>query len=207
MLFQAKRVLDNWKMIPKLDFKVERRLDLRRISMPPERILSCEDGLMCNHNYEDMRGANWGQVRRIIYWERAAIRIVSEEAKTKEQFYEIAGDVGLESPIGAELGTGSLILAISALGGAPAASCRGHYKSWRDTPFVAFWSAKGLARKVLTLANQCPPIGIKNCELDDWPHGAAVYSACITDLVDFAEVLYRLHQKNNGAPRLKSRGL
>lgn len=177
-------------MIPQFEAKIVQKVDLKKLAMPPERILASESGLMCNHSYRDLRGYWWDDYLEIADIEREIVESADKKSKTPKQFERLVKLRDDEMLDGIEAGVSGLVVALSALGCAPASSCRGHPNNHEyNQPYVAFWATPTIGRKILPLVRG-KEIAILNYNEFDFRRGLLIYSKNILPLMSLARALY-----------------
>ena len=177
-------------MIPQFEAKIVQKVDLKKLAMPSRRILTCESGLVCNNNYTDLRGYWWDDYLEAAKIEAEIIESADKRSKTPEEFEELVGEEEHRVYDGLEAGVSGLVVALSALGCAPASSCRGHPNNHEyNQPYVSFWATPTIARKLLPLVRG-KEIAILNYNEFDFKKGLVIYSSSIVHLMSLALALY-----------------
>ena len=183
-------------MVPQFRVKLVKDFRPELVSMPSEEVLACEDGLICNHDYSDARGFSWIDFQKAYELESKSLK--KARRASKSEFERIFDEQeGLDLWGAGELGVTSTIYALSAMGFAPATSCRGHIlkrSHQHNYPYVAFWAPTEKAH-LLVPAVQKIQVGLENCDLSEPENGAVVYARNITNMRRFARKLYNLYQE------------
>lgn len=148
-------------------FDVEVRWDIatERLLWPsPDELNDPDATLAGNHQYQDLRDATWGQVTAIAERERAYIdRIVTAERPQQEAELLLgelddAADENDEYPLlGLDLGVAAAVIALSAMGQIPAASCNGGAFGGvhrGEHPYVAFYARPSSVELLVDLARE-----------------------------------------------------
>jgi len=188
-------------MIPRHNLELEVSVNLKELQYPPEEVLSWEEGLVCNHEYRDMRGRSWEAFFISHRAEKYLITEAGKKARDEEEFDEILNRFldknrrRFADQMGLELGVSSTAIALSAYGCAPAESCRSHFDGLENSlpPHVVFWTREKKAKNLVDLAKR-KLVGLINCEMEEY--GALLlYAKSIPDLMDFGKALYDLYGK------------
>lgn len=108
---------------------IERDVDRKALAMPSKERASCDDGLIENHDYVDIRGIDLDDALAAIKEEADLLkRIADTPADRQEDDLNELEDELIEemSPLGAfEIGVAGLVYGLSALGCVPISSCNG----------------------------------------------------------------------------------
>jgi len=162
-----------------------------------QRLLSTQDGMVCNHDYTDMRGDSWRQYTQAFDTEKKVIEYADKNSKTIREFEKIlegisnSEDFDLGALDGLDVGIASLTIALSATGCAPISSCRSHPNStYVDRPTVAFFAGPQIARKLLRLTKDMP-IGLFSDDIEQGYNGILVFSNSIISMMDYGQKLYK----------------
>ena len=137
--------------------------DATKCGLPSEKKLSAEGGrpgaepywgsyFVWNYMYSDLRGQNWTDTKLNIDGERQLFVELDKKANNKAEFETMIDRFEKLSGTTLDLGTNSICLAISAAGGAPIASCRGHqssgYHGREPQPIIMFFAQSKLAQNI-----------------------------------------------------------
>lgn len=188
-------------MIPVFKVPLEVDVDVGVLQYPPEDVLTEEGGLVCNHDYMDMRHRSW---ESFFLSHRAESYLVTEagrRAKTEEEFDSLLNQFlednrrGFCNYDGVELGVSSVTLALSAFECVPAESCRGHFEGLDNTlpPHVVLWAEKEKAKDLISLARKSK-VGLGNCNMEGY-EALLLYAQNIPNLMAFGKGLYNLYGK------------
>lgn len=181
------------------DIKLEVDVNIAQLEKPPEELLSSEDGLMCNHDYTDLRSfLGWDEWKRSFRLEKRYLLQAESKSRTlkalenklaaKEEW--LIYESGIDNTICCELGISSMVTALYAIGCCPIISCRGNPEcepNPNTVPHVAFFSKKMTAKKLVQLIT--PSVGLFNAEIEGF-EGLAIYSRRAMHLLEFSKVLY-----------------
>lgn len=163
------------------ELAIVRLVDKLRLGWPTEDVASSEDGAFGNHAYVDLRGATWEEARETLDGEQRLLGELEEYFEDDANYVELAEILG-----GLDLGTASVVMALSAAGCVPVSSCngeRGHHE-WH--PAVAFFSPPALLPDLLGAAADA------GCGLENYDLGTViVYGREVAQLVAFATELIR----------------
>jgi len=163
------------------DVIIKLSVNLSELSWPGESALATEEYFV--RGYQDMRGLTWDDACETLKLEKKLIdRYPGDLSDAEESVFEKEEDVsGL---YGLDLGIVSTVVALSAAGCAPVASCNGASGHHEAYPLVAFCCRKGRVRDILKATE------IANCGLYNGESGAlVVYGGNVKTLMKFAEVL------------------
>jgi len=183
-------------MIPKFDVEIKRKVNLRLIRWPPEKVLTTtsETGFLANNHYEDMRGFGWKDFLAAYKSERRIIEEVDGRSRTHKKFEtmleEISDDQHRIEELGEfefDIGVNSATIAVSACGCAPVSSCRGHILNGKR-PYIAFWAKRETAEHITKLVTR-KDLGIENVDLEGYG-GLRVYSSNVLLMMSFGKTLY-----------------
>lgn len=117
--------------------------------LPDEETMSCQDGLVENHDYGDMRGMTVEDYQEWCRWEDAVLAWggdpFSDEAL--ERFEEF-GLIGALDP-----GVASAVVALSVIGACPVTCCSAaHERAYEKHPLVYAWIPAELEPMIRTAA-------------------------------------------------------
>jgi hypothetical protein len=141
------------------DVEIVREIDLDRLGWPERGSAQGDSGLAGNREYFDLRRRSWSEARRTYELESSFIERIeassdssSELDAISEELYE--DDVGL---YGLDIGVASTVIALSAAGCVPGASCNGgafgdHHHEIH--PLVVFFARSQMAPLLLSLAEK-----------------------------------------------------
>jgi len=168
------------------DIIIDRKVNLKELQWPAESALATEDYFV--RGYQDMRGLTWDDVWETLKLERAIInRYPGDLSDAEESVFEKEEDISCLC--GLDLGIASTIVALSAAGCAPIASCNGAPGHHEAYPLIAFYCRKGRVRDILKATE------IAKCGLYNGESGAlVVYGENVGTLMEFAEVLFSLRE-------------
>lgn len=165
---------------------IERSINLGELGWPAESALATEEYFV--RSYQDMRGLTWDDAYETLKLEKELIdRYPGDLNDAEESMFETEKDIsGL---YGLDLGIASTVVALSAAGCAPIASCNGAPSHHEAYPLIAFYCRKGRVRDILKATE------IAKCELCNGESGAlVVYGENVGTLMEFAEVLFSLRE-------------
>ena len=192
-----KKSPDIIKMLPRYNSKITQDLDVSMLEYPPERILSAK-GLIDNIYYTDERGWRWKGFLEIYEIEKKLVSETKKEAKNEKEFDWILQDStscnDIFPPLNFESGISSITVAMSALGCAPASSCRCHpfLNKNNYSPHVTAWATRHKAEEILSSAKGLE-IAVRNRKIGG-SEGLIVYSNDVITLLDFSKKLYDDHK-------------
>jgi len=116
------------------------------IGYPDEETMSCEDGLVENHHYMDMRRMTEEDFRHIIGDEKLAIEWAEQTGLSLDSdeafahFTRPEHENALYEWIPLEAGIASTVIALSVIGCGPVTSCAGGEGHYESHPLVVFWA-------------------------------------------------------------------
>lgn len=192
--------------------------DATKCGLPSEKKLSAIGGrtgaqpywgsyFIWNYMYTDLRGQTWDDTKKNIDGERRLFADLDQKASNKTAFETMIDRFEKSTGTTLDLGTNSICMAISAAGGAPIASCRGHqasgYHGREPQPIIMFFAQPELAEKIIGLVDQLRTEnkdivmlnntnmsqGQKQDHADDRKM-IVLSSNCITNFIDLAELMY-----------------
>lgn len=173
------------------DVKIRRTANAANLDWPEGERFKSDSGLGGNRLYEDLRRQPWWLYKEALAYERAFIRqyetAADDDART-ELIEALDEDEDAACLCGLDPGVASCVLALSASRCAPFSSCNGgafdegHHESY---PLVSFYVRPPLVPSLLSCAEEAK-IGLL-----DYAGALQVYARQITQMIDFAEVLYR----------------
>jgi hypothetical protein len=142
---------------PKFDVEVVREVDPGALGWPEPGEAQDETGLGCNRSYIDLRRQSWAEARRAIDLESQLIERI-ESASDPEAEYGLVEDELFESDeglYGLDLGIAGAVIALSAAGCVPFASCNAgafggrHHESY---PVIVFYARAEAVEALLAAA-------------------------------------------------------
>ena len=190
-------------MIPNYKGKFIQDVDFSSLKYPPNRFLSRAFDKISNHDYFDMRGYDWDSYKMIYEVEKNIIECVDNTAKNAKQFEEFIeyivenDELNSSELLGIEAGVASITFALSALGGAPLVSCRGHPKNtypYSRYPMVVFYSDKDIAKDLVKLVSETS-LGFLDIDTFDGYRGLMLQAKNVVDMMEFSQKIYS--EKNN----------
>jgi hypothetical protein len=114
-------------------------IDPECLGFPEEETLACEDGLMENHHYLDLRKYNRDDYLRMKRFEDELLTYTgdlgSDEASEDLMDNEVFA-------LGIDPGVASTVFALRAVGAVPLTSCCGGPGHYEDHPLVVFWCSQ-----------------------------------------------------------------
>lgn len=188
--------------------EIRRQVDMSELSWPArDRDLTDDSGVGCNRLYIDLRRMPWSEARRVLEIEEDQLLHEDEIAASGD----VAGDKPeqgvrqrstnndtdvdndddnevddelYEKLYGLDLGVASVVLALSAAGCVPFASCNGGPGHHELYPVVVCWARP---QRVLDLLEIADEVG---CGLENADDGAVlVYADDVLKMLAFARVL------------------
>jgi len=172
---------------PKFDVEIVREVDPASLGWPEPGAAQDETGLGCNRSYFDLRRLTWAEARRTADLERQLIQRI-ESAPDHEAEYEAIEDELFESDEGLhglDLGIAGAVIALSAAGCVPFASCNAgsfggrHHEAY---PLVVFYARAEAVDGLLASAEEAE-IGLGGGE---W---LTAYADDVRKMVRFAAAL------------------
>jgi len=149
---------------PKFDVEITREIDPETLGWPERGKAQDDSGLGGNRCYADLRGLTWDEADRVARLEcelvariESASDPVAEYAAIEDELYETDADV-----YGLDLGVASAVIALSAVGCVPCASCNAgafggsHHEGY---PLVVFFARPAASELLLEAAAEAE-IGI-----------------------------------------------
>lgn len=195
-----------------------KQFDPTKCGLPSEKKLKAKGGrpgalpywgsyFIWNYMYTDLRGQNWTDTKKNIDGERQLFNELDQKAKNKTDFEKMVDRFEKSTGSTLDLGTNSICMAISAAGGAPIASCRGHesfgYHGREAQPLIMFFAQASLANHIYNLVNQLRTqnkdiVMLNNTNMSpnhkedhtDDRKMIVLSSNCITNFIDLAELMY-----------------
>jgi hypothetical protein len=125
-------------------------LEDKDFGLPDEIVMACEDGLVENHEYVDMRGVPREMWDQILDFEQRAMawKAQGKSLDDAEMDGEMDGEIleALDSfQWGLDVGIGSTVAALSIAGACPVTSCSGdHDGAFEQHPLVMAWVPESL---------------------------------------------------------------
>ena len=174
-------------MDPKL--KILRTLDVSKLVPIGEEEASTQDGMMLNQFYVDLRGATMEGAAETIAFERQFICESVDLAHDSSEMEDWLAETALAMGLAVDMGVGSAVEVLSAVGAIPISSCNGGAFTLghaSDVAHVLFSCEPALVPDILEAAETT------GCGLINNGLHAELYAANVEDLVSFAEVLLRL---------------
>lgn len=173
---------------------VRRAVDAARVApVPPLDEAQDESGFEWNRDYHDLRGLDWQDVAHALAEEKALIARL-EAAEDLEEESESIDEERLEAvpdPLwGLDVGVATAVLALSAMGCVPFASCSAGAFGGRHSashPVIAFYLRSDLVEPLLALAAEAEA----GLVVDEYGR-ARLYAGDAARLVAFAEGALRL---------------
>ncbi len=113
------------------ELRIERSVDPARLNWPPDSWLASEDYFV--RGYADMRGLTWSDACETLRLEQGLLvraagdPVAAEEVISDEERFDLDG---------LDLGVASSVVALSAAGCAPIASCSGGLATTNHTPWL-----------------------------------------------------------------------
>lgn len=196
--------------------EIRRQVDMSDLSWPArDHDLTDDSGVGCNRLYIDLRRMPWSEARRVLEIEEDQLLREDEAAasgnvagdkpeqdalqRPKPDDTEVDDDNELTEVLyGLDLGVASVVLALSAAGCIPFASCNGRPGHLEQYPVVVSWAQ---AQRVLDLLEVAEEAG---CGLENANERAVlVYADDVHKMLAFARVLIgrRKGLRNLGRPR------
>ncbi len=173
--------------LPKFDVEIVREVDRGSLGWPEPGEAQDETGLGCNRAYIDLRRMSWTEARRAAELERQLIERI-ESASDPAAEYEAIEDELFEDDVGLyglDLGVAGVVIALSAAGCVPFASCNAgafggrHHESY---PLIVFYARAEAVDDLLAAAEEAE-IGLGGGE---W---LQVYTDDIRKMTRFATAL------------------
>jgi len=143
----------------KFDVEIVREVDPAALGWPEPGDAQDEKGLGCNRAYVDLRRMSWAEARRATDLERQLIERIAS-APDPEAEYEAVEDELFESDEGLyclDLGISGAVIALSAAGSVPFASCNAgdfggqHHESY---PLVVFYTRAEVVDGLIAAAEE-----------------------------------------------------
>jgi hypothetical protein len=119
------------------------------LGLPDEETMTCEDGLVENHHYRDLRGIPLVEYEEIAKGE-AELLAYEGDLDSDEASEHFADNWAFT--LGLDPGTASTVAAISVIGACPVTSCCGGPGHYEKHPLVYFWCEPEHAGLVLEAA-------------------------------------------------------
>jgi hypothetical protein len=144
---------------PKFDVEIVRAVDPSALGWPEPGDAQDEKSLGCNRAYIDLRRMSWAEARRIAELERQLIERI-ESASDPAAEYEAVEDEFFEDDLalyGLDLGVAGGVIALSAAGCVPFASCNAgafgglHHESY---PLIVFYARAEAVDDLLAAAEE-----------------------------------------------------
>lgn len=171
------------------NLKIFRTLDASMLVPIGEKEASIQDGMMLNQFYMDLRGAKMEDVAETIAFERQFLREIADLAYDSSEMEDWLAETALAMSLPVDMGLGSAVEVLSAVGAVPISSCNGGaFTSGHasDVAHVLFSCGPALVPDILAAA-EATGCGLINNGLH-----AELYAAKVEDLIAFAEALLRL---------------
>jgi hypothetical protein len=173
----------------KFDVEISRLVDCLRLRHPLDSAIAA-DHLGGNLSYSNLTGRTWAEVAEAIEFEHEMIASLTQDAPDVEIENEVL-DFQMQF-FGLDLGVVSAVLALSAMGCVPIASCNGgafgeapHHESY---PLVAFYATPSECKAVLEIA-ESSALGIENGDAGE----LVLFADEIEKLVQFARSALAKH--------------
>lgn len=153
--------------------------------LPDEETMSCEDGLVENHYYRDLRWMDWSDYQDICDYEQELLDYRDEGGDLQsddalEQFED-----NLCFTLDLDPGIASTVAALAAAGAVPVTSCSGDEGHYETHPLVVFWATEDLKDVLIECAAAA---GVK---LESVGSQLMVYhESGVSPLMSFAENLF-----------------
>lgn len=119
-------------------------IDPEHIGLPDEAVMACEDGLVENHYYQDLRWMDWGDYEVICDHEQELLDYEEEggDISSDEAMFEFENNECYTLSL--DPGVASTVAALAAAGACPITSCRGGPGHYEDHPLVLCWLPEDL---------------------------------------------------------------
>jgi hypothetical protein len=156
--------------------------------LPDEETMTCEDGLVQNHYYRDLRWMEWSDYDQIAEDELLLLTCGHEEGSDAYEGFAIQGDNQCWY-LDLDPGVASTVAALAAVGAVPVTACRGGEGHYEKYPLVAFWSGPEHKEAIEAAATQV------GADLEAVLDCLVVSSSEVGTLMDFAEALEKACRK------------
>ena len=164
---------------------------MRGWGLPDEDYMSCEDGLVENHHYRDLRWMDWSDYETVCDDARELLEL-QERGLEEEEFYSQAMD-NMACSLDLDPEVAPAVAALAAAGAVPFTSCSGEEGHYEHHPLVAFWALLEMRPVLLEAAKR------SGCELHPTPFNSLmVWHDRHEALVDFGKQLRILVQRTEG---------
>ena len=127
------------------------KLDPDHLGLPDEETLACEDGLVENHFYQDLRALTLADFDRILDAEQGLLAYEGE-LDTDEAFEQFSDNEVYA--MGLDPGVASTVAALAAAGAVPVTSCSGGPGHFERHPLVLFWVESDAVPPILAAAEE-----------------------------------------------------
>lgn len=108
--------------------------------LPDEDEMSCEDGLVENHYYRDLRGFEWDDYEEICDAEQELLDYEDDGGDLlSDEAVELFED-NMCFQLDLDPGVASTVIALAAMGACPVTSCKGGEGHYESHPLVFFWA-------------------------------------------------------------------
>lgn len=149
--------------------------------LPDEETMACEDGLVENHYYQDLRWVTWEDYHRFVEQEQALLNYDGDLGSDEALFEFEDNEVYV---LDLDPGVATAVAAIAASGGVPVSSCNGGPGHYESHPLVFFWCPGDLLPRIEAAAAQA------GVQLTGTSGGILVYhESGVGPMMDFAKAL------------------
>lgn len=121
------------------------------LGLPDEETMACEDGLVENHHYRDLRFLTWEDYHRFVEQEQALLDYDGDLGSDEAMFEFEDNEVYM---LDLDPGVATTVAAIAASGGVPVSSCNGGPGHYETHPLVFFWCPEVLLPRFQKAADQ-----------------------------------------------------
>lgn len=170
------------------------RLNPHSVGLPDEDTMSCEDGLVENHFYIDLRWVGLDDFDRFWTQEEDLLQFIEDGGDPEA---DEAGETFCDNEVyflGLDPGVASSVAALAALGAVPFSSCTGGPGHGETHPLVAFWAAEEHIPTILDAADE---VGVLVDAVS--PSGLVAYTMGDTSTMrDFAQAIIRRVRATTG---------
>ena len=111
---------------PHFDVRIERELQLDRLSWPDPGEAMDETDLGCNRCYEDLRRLSWSEAQRVYGFEKECIRRITNASQPDAEYDAIEKELENCNSVGLyelDIGVASTVVALSVARSIPFTSC------------------------------------------------------------------------------------
>jgi hypothetical protein len=132
-----------------MDWKT--RIDPQFVGLPDEETMACEDGLVENHHYRDLRWIGEGDFARL--WEQEQALLDYKGDPESDEAWDDLCDNEVYT-LGLDPGVASTVAALAALGAVPVTSCSGAPGHFETHPLVLCWVEEAHVPVILDVADE-----------------------------------------------------